>query len=71
MVWDGLRYLPGGPGRVGVPSLRSGMGWWTLSEVWDGLGTLRVVWDGSGYLPGGPGWVGGPSWRSRTGQGTV
>ena len=70
---------PGGPGRVGVPSERSGMSQGTVPEVRDGSGTLSEVQDGSGTLSqvqdgledplGGLGRVGTPG-RSMTGRGT-
>ena len=37
-VRDGSGHPEGGPGRVGTPSGRSGMGWDSLRKVWDGLG---------------------------------
>ena len=70
-VWDGLGYLPGGPGQVGGPSgrtvthrgpsRRSGMHRVTLLEVRDGLEDT----------PGGLGRVGGPSERTVTHWGTL
>ena len=60
-----------GTGQVEGPSRRSGMGWGTLVEVWDGSQTLREVRDGSVDRRGGPGQVGGPSGRSGTGRGTI
>ena len=55
-VGDGSRDLRVCPRRVGRPSGRSGMGWFTLGEVRDGLV----------YPRGGAGWVGGPSRRFGT-----
>ena len=33
----------GDPGQVGGPSGRTGMGQWTLGEVWDGSRALKEV----------------------------
>ena len=72
---------PRGPGLVGGPFLRSGMGRGTLPEVHGGSGDLREVrnmsgnlpevWDGSGDPQGGPELVRGSDRRSGMGRGTL
>ena len=42
-VRDGSGYPPGGLGRVGGPSRRSGTGRGTLGDVRDGRGTIGEV----------------------------
>ena len=49
-VWDGSGDTPGGLGRVGGISVRTGTGRGTLSEVRDGSGYLGEVRDWSGSL---------------------
>ena len=46
-VRDGSERSPGGPGRVGMVSRRSGMGWDSLSEVHNELKRHPEVQDGS------------------------
>ena len=57
-VRDGSGDPQGGPGRIGVPSVRSGTGRGTLGyvrdEFWDPLGGPGRV----GGTQGGTGWVG-------------
>ena len=67
-VWDGKGDTRGGPGQVGGPSGRSGMGRGTHGEVRDWLEDPREVWDGSGDPLECLGWVCGLSLRSGKGQ---
>ena len=49
--------------------MRSGTGWETLGEVWDGSGDTRGRLGWIGVPLGGPGLLGGTSGRIREGSG--
>ena len=70
-VWYETVEPPYDSGWVGGPSVKSGKGWETVGEVWDGSEDHRGC-PGLVKVPrGGPGRVRGPSRRSGTGRGTL